>query len=283
VSTGQTMPLSMDEISLDGDVMSHIYKVFQRFDHDQDGRINAKELQRTLATVGMQLTHEMAGEVLREMDEICQGLLTNGHDVTGGDHFADDGELNFEEFFTVLQKLEEDFTNTERSTKATLKSIAKCVRGLLERVELKKKWRTIDRSRKKLQDVRASATAAAALPDFKRLQLAELLKEVPLLATLREDVQAMDQLLDVVTCRKFKKGQDVVRHGDMGDEFFVVLKGKLEVLSKDGTQLAMIKRGGFSHPLMPVSYRSSGFPELTRMARMKNSRWTFWRAGAHYF
>ena len=61
VSTEQTMPLSMDEISLDGDVMSHIYKVFQRFDHDQDGRINAKELQRTLATVGMQLTHEMAG------------------------------------------------------------------------------------------------------------------------------------------------------------------------------------------------------------------------------
>ena len=41
----------------------------------------------------------------------------------------------------------------------------------------------------------------------------------------------------------FKKGQPVIKAGDVGDRFYVIYKGVLEVILNDGTQIATLKRG----------------------------------------
>ena len=191
-----------EEDDAEGEALHRMYQVFQEFDHNGNGKIDAGELRKTLRSVGTEVTKKEAAGVLQEMDTICQGLVREG--AAGGEEFADDGELNFEEFFSVFQSLE------GHGGHSTVKSIAATVKGLLERVQLKVRWGTIDRSRRALSDVRA--VSSAGLPDFQRLQLSELLGAVPLLSGLT--VAAKEQLLDVVAVRKYRKGQEVVCKGD---------------------------------------------------------------------
>jgi Ca2+-binding EF-hand superfamily protein len=185
------------------DQIGNMYKVFQRFDTNQNGFIDGGELQRCMSTVGLTLTAEQSQEVLKEMDELCQGLIhTDQTGVLGADKFEQDGELNFEEFYSVLKHLDGASIGRSGDTKSTIKSIAQVVEGLLDRSELKEKWRVIDRSRRTLVDMRAMATSA--LPDFARLEMASMLEQVPLLARMAAEAKEI---------RHFKPGTDVVKIG----------------------------------------------------------------------
>ena len=155
------------------------------------------------------------------MDEICQGLLAT---ATQGDEaaqaaaaeqsFEDDGEINFEEFYAVLMKLEGARAYSASalggsgggSTKLTIRSIAGTIDQLRARTDQKKRWRAKKAGGQTLEDVRTEAPQSK-LGEEKKREIESMLNEVPLLATLAPAAKA--QLLELLTVRKFKKGQDV--------------------------------------------------------------------------
>ena len=101
----------MAAVGAGDDVAAHLLEVFQEFDTDGNGRIDATELRTMMERVGLSMTRDEAAEVLKEMDEICQGLLataTQGSSEAASkfEDFEDDGEVSFEEFYAVLMKLE---------------------------------------------------------------------------------------------------------------------------------------------------------------------------------
>jgi CRP-like cAMP-binding protein len=244
-------------------VAAHLLRVFQEFDTDGNGRIDASELRAMMERVGLSMTRDEAAEVLAEMDDICQGLLataTQGDDeeaaAAAENNFEEDGEINFEEFYAVLMKLEGARAYSanslgaaasgggggggDNSTKLTIRSIAGTIDQLRARTDQKKRWRAKQAGSQTLQDVRTAAPSEKLDEDKKR-EIEEMLDAVPLLATLAPPAKA--QLLDLLSVRKFKKGQDIVRRGDEGNEFFLILKGRVQILSETEDVIVELEAG----------------------------------------
>ena len=240
------------------DVAAHLIKVFQEFDTDGNGRIDASELRAMMDRVGLSMTRDQAAEVLTEMDEICQGLLAT---ATQGDEaaqaaaveqdFEDDGEINFEEFYAVLMKLEGARAYSASAlggggggggTKLTIRSIAGTIDQLRARTDQKKRWRAKEAGGQTLEDVRTEAPQTK-LGQGKKREIKRMLEKVPLLATLAP--AAKEQLIDLLTVRKYKKGQDIVRRGDEGHEFFLILKGRVQILNEEESVLAELGEGKY--------------------------------------
>ena len=152
-------------------VAAHLLRVFQEFDTDGNGRIDASELRAMMERVGLSMTRDEAAEVLAEMDDICQGLLataTQGDDeeaaAAAENNFEEDGEINFEEFYAVLMKLEGARAYSanslgaaasgggggggDNSTKLTIRSIAGTIDQLRARTDQKKRWRAKKQSKR---------------------------------------------------------------------------------------------------------------------------------------
>ena len=101
--------MAMQAVDAGDDVAAHLLKVFQEFDTDGNGRIDATELRSMMERVGLSMTRDEAEEVLEEMDDICQGLLATAtqdgsESASKFENFEDDGEVSFEEFYAVLMK-----------------------------------------------------------------------------------------------------------------------------------------------------------------------------------
>ena len=245
------------------DVATRLWQVFQEFDANGDGRIDAGELRLMMDRVGLSMTRDEAAEVLAEMDQICQGLLATAMQgdeeaaaAAADNNFEDDGELNFEEFYAVLLKLEgaraytaaslgaaAAASNTDTdgdSTRLTIRSIAGTIEKLRARTSQKGRWGNSDASAMTLQDVRTEQSSASPSENQKR-RIATMLEEVPLLSTLTADAKA--QLLDLVTVRRFKRGQDIVRKGDEGHEFFLIVRGRVLVLDADENVIVELAEG----------------------------------------
>ena len=243
------------------DVATRLWQVFQEFDANGDGRIDAGELRLMMDRVGLSMTRDEASEVLAEMDQICQGLLATAMQgdeeaaaAAADNNFEDDGELNFEEFYAVLLKLEGARAYTAASlgaaaaasdtdgdsTKLTIRSIAGTIEKLRARTSQKGRWGNSDASAMTLQDVRTEQSSASPSENQKR-RIATMLEEVPLLSTLTADAKA--QLLDLVTVRRFKRGQDIVRKGDEGHEFFLIVRGRVLVLDADENVIVELAEG----------------------------------------
>jgi CRP-like cAMP-binding protein len=241
-----------------GDVAAHLLEVFREFDTDGNGRIDATELRTMMERVGLPMTRDEAAEVLEEMDEICQGLLataSQGGSETASkfEDFEDDGEVSFEEFYAVLMKLEGARAYTANSLgatatggsgniKLTIRAIAGTIDQLRARTEQKKRWRAKEASSQTLQDVRTDKPVSK-LDEDRREAIEGLLANVPLLATLAPPAKA--QLLDLLAFRRYSKGQDIVRRGDEGNEFFLILKGRVQVLSE--TEDVIVELGQGQH------------------------------------
>jgi CRP/FNR family transcriptional regulator, cyclic AMP receptor protein len=80
----------------------------------------------------------------------------------------------------------------------------------------------------------------------------ELLKRTPLLAGLgRRDIEEVGRLADEVD---LKAGHVLMRQGDIGREFFVVIEGEVEV-ERDGRIVATVGPGGFVGDIALVTER----------------------------
>ncbi len=81
----------------------------------------------------------------------------------------------------------------------------------------------------------------------KEINLNTELKNVPLFSALNE--RQLDMLYKVGTVKKFTKGYTVVRQGDPGDIFYIVVSGvvKVTLFNKDGKEivLSVLKSGDF--------------------------------------
>jgi len=93
----------------------------------------------------------------------------------------------------------------------------------------------------------------------------ELLKCTPLLAGLgRKDLEEVGQLADEV---EVKAGHVLMREGDIGNEFFVVIDGEIRV-ERGGRTIATIEPGGFVGDLALITER----PRITTATATKDSR-----------
>ncbi|HEY7132462.1 MAG TPA: cyclic nucleotide-binding domain-containing protein [Candidatus Limnocylindrales bacterium] len=80
----------------------------------------------------------------------------------------------------------------------------------------------------------------------------ELLKRTPLLAGLgRRDIEEVGRLADEVD---LKAGHVLMRQGDPGREFFVVIEGEVSV-ERDGRHVAKVGPGGFVGDIALVTER----------------------------
>lgn len=238
------------------DVAAHLLEVFQEFDTDGNGRIDATELRAMMERVGLSMTRDEAAEVLEEMDEICQGLLATatqaGSEAASKfEDFEDDGEVSFEEFYAVLMKLEGARAYAANSvgaatgggsdTTLTIRSIAGTIDQLRARREQKKRWRSKKASGFTLQDATSEGQPVSKLDEDKRQEIGQSLSNVPLLATLAPPAKA--QLLDLLVLRGYRKGQDIVQRGEEGNEFYMILKGRVHVLSEAEDVIAELGQG----------------------------------------
>jgi CRP-like cAMP-binding protein len=65
-----------------------------------------------------------------------------------------------------------------------------------------------------------------------RVLVAELLKKIEFFAAL--DTAELTQVADKLAPRRFKDGEVLIRQGEMGDAFFLLRKGEVDVLVTDG-------------------------------------------------
>lgn len=73
----------------------------------------------------------------------------------------------------------------------------------------------------------------------KRINLNSELKNVPLFSALSE--KQLDMLYHIGTVKQFSKGYTIVRQGDRGDIFYIVVSGvvKVSLLNKDGKEIVL--------------------------------------------
>lgn len=72
--------------------------------------------------------------------------------------------------------------------------------------------------------------------------LCQILQEYPLFAELSPNVLA--QVADKMTLRRFPAGSEIVRQGELGDEFYVIAQGEVTVVSNQKT-LTQLGPGAF--------------------------------------
>lgn len=57
----------------------------------------------------------------------------------------------------------------------------------------------------------------------------QVLNKVPLLAGLKDNWQALDKLANIMLIKDFPSGHILIEEGQLGDEFFVLIKGQVSV------------------------------------------------------
>lgn len=60
----------------------------------------------------------------------------------------------------------------------------------------------------------------------------QVLNKVPLLAGLKDNWQALDELANIMVIRDFPAGHTLIEEGQLGDEFFVLIKGQVSVYKR---------------------------------------------------
>lgn len=61
-------------------------------------------------------------------------------------------------------------------------------------------------------------------------EVAEKIKEVSFFKQYRDDTDVIEHIAALCDIRFFKKGSTIIREGDQGDELFIILKGKIDIL-----------------------------------------------------
>ncbi len=63
-------------------------------------------------------------------------------------------------------------------------------------------------------------------------EYAEKLKNITLFEAIKDNESAMKQVLDICSLRKFRKGECLIKEGELGDELFILLEGSVDILKK---------------------------------------------------
>jgi len=71
----------------------------------------------------------------------------------------------------------------------------------------------------------------------------EVLKSVPWISSLQKPEQLT--LSRQLKTRDFKEGEYMMRYGEIGTDFFIIVRGTCSVLSSDGTEVAKLSAGDF--------------------------------------
>jgi len=92
------------------------------------------------------------------------------------------------------------------------------------------------------QKKQAKLDAAAQKIEDERLkkQICKILKEVPLLANLSK--KEIDTLASQFNFQSYKNGENIMTKGDVGDEFFLIIKGTAEVYIDEGSCVASLEK-----------------------------------------
>ncbi|MDC7227452.1 MAG: cyclic nucleotide-binding domain-containing protein [Spirochaetales bacterium] len=61
---------------------------------------------------------------------------------------------------------------------------------------------------------------------------AEKLKKIAIFESIKDNEDAVKQVLDICSIRKFGKNDCLIKEGDMGDELFILLEGSVDILKK---------------------------------------------------
>jgi CRP-like cAMP-binding protein len=77
---------------------------------------------------------------------------------------------------------------------------------------------------------------------YDRAVLLSYLQQVPTFCACTE--RQLEHLLDLSEIRAFESGTQIVKEGDVGDEFFLVAQGDVEVVRR-GREVAKLGAGGF--------------------------------------
>jgi hypothetical protein len=85
----------------------------------------------------------------------------------------------------------------------------------------------------------SAAQASAEQADID--QRAEILRRIPLFQYMT--YKELIALLAIVKARQFQAGQFIVKEGELGDEMFVLFRGKVEI-QKGGSPITTLKAGG---------------------------------------
>lgn len=102
----------------------------------------------------------------------------------------------------------------------------------------------------------------------------DLLARVPLFKRLpRKTLQRLER---IAVAREYKTGEDIVREGDRGAGFFLITKGKVEIL-KGGSRLNTLGAGEFfgEMALLDNHPRVATVRALEDTACLALSRWDF--------
>ena len=74
---------------------------------------------------------------------------------------------------------------------------------------------------------------------------AEILKKVPLLEGLKDKPEALGHLAGIMVLRKFPAGHALIKEGELGEEFYVLIEGQVSISKKtpdgDTYKVAILK------------------------------------------
>lgn len=61
------------------------------------------------------------------------------------------------------------------------------------------------------------------------VQKSEILSRVSLFSSLKEDSEALNALVDIMSYQEFEAGSVLIAEGELGDQFFVLIEGSVSV------------------------------------------------------
>ena len=101
-----------------------------------------------------------------------------------------------------------------------------------------------------------------------------LIKENPFFSFLPPD--ALEWVVERLKEREFKEGEEIVRENEPGDKFYIIKKGKAQVLRR-GKEIAVLEKGDFfgEMALIEEKERSATIKALTPLAVLEIDKETF--------
>lgn len=81
--------------------------------------------------------------------------------------------------------------------------------------------------------------------NFNPLRLAEFMNRLDFFRSLRVEDKSVIIDKKLLTIRSYVEGEHVIRFGDSGSEFFMLMSGSAKVITESGNQVAEIKPGTF--------------------------------------
>lgn len=102
----------------------------------------------------------------------------------------------------------------------------------------------------------------------------ETLKKIPLFASL--NFKEMAQVLEVAQVRNIEKGVEIIREGSTGEDMYIILKGKVDIIA-GGHKVAELKPGNFfgEMSLIDRSPRSATVKTITDCKMLRITRSEF--------